>query len=190
VTQPIQAPGVAEMPPQPQLPTKNGAPQNEDWNNVSHINGTPVKVGERNDYLYKFRKTNLTLNPFGPFFGLYDFGVAYAVHQNVAISASITAIKDEMFQVSVTAPVYFRRAFSGPFLEGGLLFRNEHDYYAYDCYDSCSGSNGWIGPQLMMGWHWTFDIGLNIAFAAGVAKRLDDDGDPDFNGYFRVGYAF
>src|SRR5262249_10030090 len=60
VTQPLSPPGAAEMPPAPR------APQNEDWNNVSHINGTPVKVGERNDYLYKFKKSNIAANPFGP----------------------------------------------------------------------------------------------------------------------------
>src|SRR5688500_5103824 len=67
VTQPVMAPGAAEMPPVPVLPG-NGAPQNESWSNVSHINGVPVKVGERQDYLYKPKKYNLSTNPFGYFF--------------------------------------------------------------------------------------------------------------------------
>src|SRR5687768_1875279 len=46
------------------------APQNEDWSNVSHINGTPVKVGERNDYLNNgYKKVNLSSNPIGWMFG-------------------------------------------------------------------------------------------------------------------------
>src|ERR1043165_254703 len=36
--------GPSSMP--AQAPTANGAPQNEDWNNVSPINGVPGKVGE------------------------------------------------------------------------------------------------------------------------------------------------
>ena len=56
VAAPLSPPGAAEMPPPPPAPqTANGAPQNEDWNNVSHINGVPVKVGERGDYLYTVR---------------------------------------------------------------------------------------------------------------------------------------
>ena len=42
------------------------APQNEDWSNVSHINGQPVPVGDRNDYLYKFKKTNISVEPVRP----------------------------------------------------------------------------------------------------------------------------
>src|SRR5690349_8864756 len=70
----VMAPGAAEMPPvAPPAPSSaNGAPQNEDWNNVSHINGIPVKVGERQDYLYAPKKYNLSANPFGFFFGYYD----------------------------------------------------------------------------------------------------------------------
>src|SRR5215468_3169374 len=35
------------------------APQNEDWHNVSHINGQVVKVGERGDYLYRWKTINI-----------------------------------------------------------------------------------------------------------------------------------
>lgn len=203
VAQPIMPPGAAEMPPAPpaqQVVVANNAPQNEDWNNVSHINGMPVKVGERGDYLYRFRKNNIMVNPFGLFFGLYDISASHAVSQNLAVSAAITGT-DEFFQFSATLPLYFRRTFSGPFLEPGLLIRSEKNYY--DCYD-CSYSGGssstmsttWTGPQLMLGWQWTFDSGLNLSAAFGLAKKLDNSSDqyssdePEANGYFRVGYAF
>src|SRR5688572_4023829 len=62
------------------------APQNEDWNNVSHINGTPVKVGERNDYLNDgYKKVNISSNPIGWMFGFYGVSGSYAIHKNVAI---------------------------------------------------------------------------------------------------------
>lgn len=196
VAQPVMAPGAMEMPPPPPAPTANGAPQNEDWNNVSHINGVPVKVGERQDYLYKSKKFNLSTNPFGFFFGYYDIAGSMALGQNLAASVAITAWNEDYstgYQLSATLPLYFRKTFSGPFLEGGLLIRQtKHDDYYYDCYDcSSSMSDSWAGPQLMFGWQWTFDSGLNVAFAAGVAKQMgNEDGDTDANGYFRVGYAF
>ncbi len=168
------------------------APQNEDWNNVSHINGTPVKVGERSQYLYTFRKTNISGNPFGLFFGLYDISVAHAVSQNFVVNGALTVIdvgSAAAYQLSATVPLYFRRAFSGPFLEGGVLVRGGID--EIDCH-SCIGTYG--GPQLLFGWHWTFDSGLNVALAAGVMKNITDHDEYDDavepNGYFRVGYAF
>src|SRR5688572_11471424 len=201
VAQPIMAPGAAEMPPPPPLPAaSNGAPQNESWGNVSHINGTPVKVGERQDYLYRTKKFNLSTNPFGYFFGYYDIAGSMALGQNLAATVAITGWDEDYssgYQFSATLPLYFRKTFSGPFLEGGLLVRSTQndDYYydSYDCIDYCSGSStdSWAGPQLLFGWHWTFDSGLNIAFAFGVAKQMgNEDNDTDANGYFRVGYAF
>lgn len=198
----ISPPGAAEVPPAPQ--PRTGAPQNEDWSNVSHINGTPVKVGERGDYLYKFKKTNISANPFGVFFGYYDLAVSHALGQNLVASVSIGGwdFDDDWsqgYQISATLPLYFRRAYSGPYLEGGLLMRVDTttDYYAAplsSCID-CSyyyeeDNDAWIGPQLLLGWHWTFDSGLNLAMAFGVAKRFSDDNETDANGYFRVGYAF
>jgi hypothetical protein len=195
----FQPPGAAEPPP---AHTPHAGPQNEDWSNVSHINGTPVKVGERGDYLHRFRKTNISANPFGFFFGYYDVAVSHALGQNLAASIAITGWDldsgySQGYQISATAPLYFRRTYSGPYLEGGLLARvdTSDDYYAYSgaCYDECYSyreTRSWVGPQLLFGWQWTFDSGLNVAFAFGVAKRMNGDNDTDGNGYFRVGYAF
>jgi hypothetical protein len=159
------------------------APHNEEWSNVSHINGRPVPVGERSHYLYKYKRVNIAIDPISPFFSLIDGSIAYGVTQNIAISGSLLAYtKDNSWsQVGVTAPIYFRRTFSGPFIEPGLVYySNNGDSYA--------------GPTMMVGWHWSFDSGLNLAFALGVSKRLDaptyGSSDPQFNGYFRVGYAF
>jgi hypothetical protein len=198
----LQPPGAAEMPPTAPA-AASSAPQNEDWNNVSHINGTPVKVGERGAYLHKFRKTNISGNPFGPFFGYYDLAVSHALTQNLAASVSISGWDMDNsggYQISATVPLYFRRTYSGPFLEGGLLVRTDMSdtYYAesYDqygnaySYETMDTSSSWIGPQLLFGWQSTFDSGLNVALAFGVAKRLESDGDTEANGYFRVGYAF
>jgi len=204
--------GAAEMPPSaapvapasvaPVVPQAQPAPQNEDWSNVSHINGQLVKIGERHEYLVKFRKTNISANPFGPFFGLYDVSAAYGMSQNVAIAGSIGGYSkpnssSTMFQFTASAPIYLRRTFDGPFLEPGIIYRS-----------TSSGSDGymssrtWAGPELLFGWHWNFDSGLNISWAVGVAKHMsDNDTDSsgydynesdktDVNGYFRFGYNF
>ena len=74
-----------------------------------------------------------------------------------------------------------------------VLIRQTNDNYeCYDCYSTDSmSSDSWAGPELLFGWHWTFDSGLNVQFAAGFAKQMGNSkGDPDGNAYFRVGYAF
>ena len=58
-----------------------------------------------------------------------------------------------------------------------------------------------IGPEVLVGWHWTFDSGFNVAAAIGATRNMtarttdaygEDDGwhDPMPTGYMRVGYAF
>jgi len=194
----LAPPGVTLAPP-------STAPQNEDWSNVSHINGVPIKVGERGDYLYKFKKVNISADPFGLFFGYYDVAASYALSQNVALSVSMTGWSTDSssgYQATVSLPIYFRRTYSGPYLEPGLIMRSTNDNGdSFDCDDCGSGGTSsndtWAGPELLFGWHWTFDSGLNIAMAAGVAKHATDNQGMDYSdsstepvGYFRVGYAF
>jgi hypothetical protein len=112
------------------------------------------------------------------------------------------------YQVAASAPIYFRRTFSGPFLEPGVIARSTLRRVYYDlapcdtstgtggCYDN-SGQprDNWAGIEMLFGWQWTFDSGLNVAMAFGVVKHLatnrtGSSDDADANGYFRVGYAF
>ncbi|HEY1556211.1 MAG TPA: hypothetical protein VGF94_15350 [Kofleriaceae bacterium] len=181
-------------------PAAQPAPQNEDWSNVSHINGQLVKVGERGDYLYKFKKVNISVDPFGPFLGYYEAAISYGLSQNVALSASFGTLVDNSgntsgYQATLSLPIYFRRTYSGPFLEPGLIVRGSttNDDYECDGCDSTSTSTSWAGPEMLFGWQWMFDSGLNVAWAAGVVKHLGGDAmgeNTDVNGYFRVGYAF
>jgi hypothetical protein len=203
VTAAIAPPGATEMPPAPPAPA---APQNESWNNVSHINGSIVPVGERNQYLYAYKKNNLQSNPIAWMFGYYQIAGSHALSQNIAASLEISGwsaehSNDSGYQIAPTLQVYFKRTFSGPFLEGGLVIHhdnNSQDYY-YDCYDCAnpSMSRDWVGPEVMFGWAWMFDSGLNVSAAFGAAKRMQDSqsseyssDDPEPVGYFRVGYAF
>src|SRR5262245_42821150 len=106
-TEPVQQVPSAEPPP---VIVITPAPPNEDWNNVSHINGHPVKVGERGDYLYKWKKTNISTNPIGWIFGFYGLSVEHALTDNIAIRgdanmfmlASMTG-----YELGASLPIYF-----------------------------------------------------------------------------------
>jgi hypothetical protein len=208
-----QPPGATEAPPTmpPVAPAiaqaAQPAPQNEDWNNVNHINGQLVKIGEKHEYLIKFRKDNISANPFGPFWGYYDAAYSHAINQNVAFTGSIAGYSKSdsydshsMLQFTVSAPVYLRRTFDGPFMEPGLIYRSSTSGYN-DGYSDSMSTQSWVGPELLFGWHWNFDSGLNIAWAIGPAKHMSDNTTDsngyssnsekvDVNGYFRFGYNF
>lgn len=178
------------------------APQNEDWNDVSHINGTLVKVGERSDYILRYRKTNISSNPIGWMMGFYGLSVSHAVHPNVAVRVDANLFDFEYstgYEFGASLPIYFRRVYSGPFIEPGIItrgFRSTYDDSTYYCDYDCGGdsSSTMVGPEVMFGWHFTFDSGLNIAAAFGIARNLSNDDeygeDIEPAGYFRVGYAF
>jgi hypothetical protein len=170
-------------------------PQNEDWTNVSHINGEPVPVGERGDYLYKWKKTNIASNPIGWMMGFYGISVSQAVSDNIAIrgDANLFDIHESNtrgYEVGGSVPIYFKRVFQGPFLEPGLIVRDMHD-------EGDDDSRPSAGPSVVFGWHWTFDSGLNIAAAFGLMRDMnresmdeyDSGSDLEPSGYFRIGYA-
>jgi hypothetical protein len=194
----VAAPGAEEDPPAAPVAAAAtpAAPQNEAWSNVSHINGTPVPVGERNRYLYKFKKTNIAVNPFGPFVGYYDASATFAVTQNLALSVSGAGYSMDHgytsgYQVAATLPIYFRRTYSGPYLEPGLMTRHS----SHHLFDAGDEVDQWSGVEMLFGWQWMFDSGLNVQAAFGFARHLAssdsyESDDADANGYFRVGYAF
>lgn len=200
---PSAAPGAGPStvaPIAPQQPA-NAAPQNEDWSNVSHINGQLVKVGEKSDYLIKFKKTNISTNPIGFMFGFYGVSVSHALSNHVAIRLDANLFSFEStsgYEFGASLPIYFRRTHSGPFFEPGLITRGLRNDYAYDC-SGCSDTSSMdtmVGPEMLFGWHWTYDSGLNVAMAFGLARDMNTSNDYDYDsdiepaGYFRIGYAF
>lgn len=191
--QPIapQAPGGPGQTP----PAAPAAPQNEPWRNVSHINGTPVKVGERGDYLYQWKTTNVATNPIGWMFGFYGISLSHAVHDNVAIRGDANLISvgsQQGYEFGLSLPIYFRRVFQGPFLEVGIVARDfnaDDDCYS-DGYGSCENDPS-VGPEVLFGWHWTFDSGMNMAMAFGAMRDMNHGREySEPAGYFRIGYAY
>lgn len=192
--------GPATTAPAPTAPA-TGAPQNEDWNNLSHINGQLVKVGEANEYRKTYKRTIVSTNPLGWMYGSYGLSVSYGLNNNLAIRGDVNYI-DGFFgddsrgvEIGVGLPIYFRRTYQGLFLEPGFISRQS----SYNC-SGCAGNGSDIsdtvstyGPQMLVGWHWTWDSGLNFALAAGIGRNWASDSDysePFGNGYMRFGYAF
>jgi len=196
-----QAPG-AVVQPQGTATSPHGAPQNEPWSEVSHINGTLVKVGEKSDYILRYRKTNISTNPIGWMFGIYGVSVSHAVSQHVAIRGDANIVNfegAEGYEIGASLPIYFRRVYSGPFIEPGFIMRGSKSSYCDSSYSDC-GMETMTGPSMVFGWHWTFDSGLNIAAAFGAARNLNQEPMNEYgysdgeevtpSGYFRIGYAF
>jgi hypothetical protein len=194
-----------DEPPAP--PTTNGAPQNEDWNNVSHINGSVIPVGDRNQYLYKFKRYNISTDPFGPLYGNYSFSGSVALSENIVFRGDVSFGKQvdadgDGMELAASLPIYFRRAYSGPFLEPGLVLQtiNRDDGYVDNSgsYNTMSTTQNKVAFEMMIGWHWSFDSGLNLALAGGMARVINSDNNTDYYsgpelqpaGYFRVGYEF
>ncbi|MBA2544595.1 MAG: hypothetical protein H0V17_33440 [Deltaproteobacteria bacterium] len=196
VLEPAAPPPPAYPPPLPPQP----APQNEPWNAVSHINGRVVPVGERGNYLYKWKKTNVASNPIGWMIGFYGLSISHAIHNNVAIRGDVNLfdLRDSNtkgYEVGASLPIYFKRVYQGPFIEPGLIVRElgNQGFCDFDCTNTKS-----VGPSVVFGWHWTFDSGLNIAAAFGLMRNVNakmdefssSNNDTEPSGYFRIGYAF
>jgi hypothetical protein len=167
---------------------------------VSTLNNQLVKVGEKNEYLHSYKKFNLSLDPIGVIVGLYDISGSYAFHPNLAASLTVGYMYEpygadvQGFSTTLAMPVYFRKVYSGLFLEPGVSFAAVKET---DGPDSATA----IGPQMLIGWHWLWDSGLNFALAGGVQRNFtgkDHDSNSDVSnynkfravGYFRAGWNF
>jgi hypothetical protein len=181
--------------------TAAGAPQNADWNDLSHLNGQLVKVGETNDYHKSYKRTNISTNPIGWMLGSYGVSVSYGLNDHIALRGDVNYISNYLdddstgMEVGVGAPIYFRRTYQGVFLEPGFISRRfeSRDWCDFDCTSTTSTTVTTAGPQMLVGWHWTWDSGLNVAIAGGVGRNWasEDSYDKVFpNGYLRFGYAF
>ncbi len=156
-----------------------------DDENVSVMKGQLVEVGERNKYHYNAPKFNLDINPFGIMAGLYSASASFALGKIANIRGDVSYNEDDStWEIALGSQIYFRKMYSGTFLEPGLLRRESDNVF---------------GPQVLLGYTWIWDSGMNVSLAAGVGRNLNDNDDNDdtydskdtfANGYFRVGYAF
>lgn len=180
---------------------------------VSMINGHPIRIGEHNEYYYGYRRWNISTNPVAWMAGVFGASVSYGFHRNVAVHARFNVYTDTNnwidydydgggFDMGVGVPIYFRRTFQGAFLQPGFYFRQfEIEGYATPLSSPGTESVSEVGPEVLVGWHWSWDSGLNIAAAAGVARNLNENDSYYGNdyygndgivptGYLRFGYSF
>jgi len=161
---------------------------------VSEINGTPIPVGSHNEYYYDIKRTNISTNPVGWVLGSYGLSASYAFTDNLAVRGDVNYYAppgEELtgFEFGAGLPVYFRRAYQGPFLEPGVIVRSFDDNEDGASADSVTT----FGPQVLAGWAWMWDSGLNISVAVGAGRNFSNDDEHDevfANGYLRFGYAF
>jgi hypothetical protein len=168
------------------------APQTDGWNDLSHINGQLVKVGEKNDYRKAYKRTIISTNPVGWILGSYGVSLSHGLNDHIAIRGDINYLSNWMdedisgLEVGIGAPIYFRRTYQGVFLEPGIISRR------FDSEGQTEVTAA--GPQMLVGWHWTWDSGLNVAIAGGIGRNWSTDSEYEEkifgNGYLRFGYAF
>jgi hypothetical protein len=174
---------------------------------ISQINGQLVPVGNHNDYHFSFRKTNVSTNPIGWMMGIYGLSISHALSNNIAVRGDINAMinvfdsNSSGFEAGVTLPLYLRRTYQGPFIEPGVMIRaisSERTDYAYNGTGSSTtttmDTTTQVGPQVLVGYHWTYDSGFNVAMAFGLQRNLSTEDSYDDGilpaGYLRFGYAF
>jgi Protein of unknown function (DUF3575) len=182
-------------------PASQPPPAGGDGRDMSHIGGVPVRVGDHHEYYYGFRRTNLSTNPIGWILGIYGVSLSYGLSSHFALRGDVNYFNPvgddgtEGYELGVGLPIYFRRTYSGPFLEPGAIVRRFTDSGLDEEGDD---DNITMGPQVLAGWHWIWDSGLNLALAFGLGRNWSErDTDSDYddeevfvNGYLRFGYAF
>jgi hypothetical protein len=163
---------------------------------VSTLNGELVPVGEANRFRYSHPRWNVSSNPLGWIIGSYGASVSYAPLSQVAVRGDVSYYRNEGdrgFELGLGAPIYFRKMYSGFFLEPGLTFK----VLSND--DSGTRERTTVvGPQVMLGWHWFWDSGLNVAAALGAGRNWNSSSSGTFDDYneifpayyLRFGYAF
>ncbi len=165
---------------------------------VSTLNNQLVKVGDRHEYLYAYKKWNVSTNPIAWIWGTYGLSVSYAFHSNFAVRGDLNYVEDLYGseegggEFSLSVPVYFRKMYTDYFLEPGFTYQKfqvgKKDVRVY-------------GPSVLIGHHWYWDSGLNISAALGFGRNWSAVKKSDFEnadrvnklfatGYLRFGYAF
>lgn len=172
---------------------------------ISQINGQLVPVGTHNEYHYSFRKTLIAANPIGWLMGVYGVSVSQALTNNIAVRGDITAFinpfgedGNNALEFGISAPIYLRRTYQGPFIEPGLAVRtyttDTCDYYSSSPTSCGTTTESQTGPQVLVGYHVSYDSGFSMAAAFGLQRNLTTTSEYDDGilpaGYFRVGYAF
>ncbi len=134
---------------------------------ISKIDGQLVKVGDKNDYEYDYKKWNIGINAFLLPQDIVSISGSYAITENIAPRVGVAFGKFGFSNQDVSAnlgvPVYFKKVYSGFFVEPGV--------------DSTAGF------YVAGGYHWMWDSGFNVYLGIGAGKKGGA-------GMFQLAYAF
>lgn len=165
---------------------------------ISQINGQLVPVGEHNKYVFNHYTWNISTNPLAYSYGTFSLGVSHSMGSVVALRMDAdyyapfaTGISGA--GASIGLPIYFKKMYDGFFLElGARVFSGKQK--------DTDTSVLFYGPQALIGWHWIWDNGLNIALAVGsgytkISGSQNSSVDVSISGvlpagYLRIGKAF
>jgi hypothetical protein len=143
-------------------------------------------------------------NPFGVALGFYDAGVSVAVSGHAALHLDVTRYdltrglhreRAQGYEVDVGVALYLGRTFHGAFVEPGFMLRSTETVGYYEGH--YGGTT--MGPQVLLGYHLTWQGGFSVAAALGGGWNAGDENvETDWfawdhvfaNGYLRIGYAF
>jgi hypothetical protein len=178
-------------------PQSNAAPGSTSSGSISTLNGELVPVGDHNRFQYDFKRFNASTNPIGWMIGRYGLSLAYAPTNIVAVRGDVSYYNwegDHGVDVALAAPIYFRKMYSGFFLEPALTFKALSSDF-----NGGTESATVVGPQMSAGWHWYWDSGLNVQLSLGIGRNWNSNDSDAFDaryneifptGALRFGYAF
>jgi len=164
----------------------------EEYNTLP-TNKPVIPVGERNRYRNTYKTWNVWTSPFGYFFGNFSLGASYAFHQNVKVNIEPQFIYFFLAKphvvgggATLSTSIYFKKVYDGFYLEPGarILYLSQKRSLGGPTADGLVG-----GPQLIAGWGWIWDSGLNFNIGFGLGyywgKAGKDVEDTDsFSGIF------
>lgn len=164
---------------------RTNGPTNLYPENLSTINGHPIKVGEHNEYYNQHPKFSVGLNPLGLIMGLYGLSGTYAVSDHVGVRGEFLLIRKAFgdggangVSLQGGVPIFFKQMYQGFFLEPGFTIRGLEQ-------------NGvTAGPHVMAGWQWRWDSGFTAAMAFGAGRDFGNNDEVFPTGYFHTGYTF
>lgn len=139
---------------------------------ISKIDGQIVKVGSKNEYEYDYKKWNIGVNAFALPLGYISASGSYAFTDHLVArvgAAYDTNNKKGEHSVNAGIPIYFKKAYSGFFIEPGYDTR--------------------VGIYTAAGYHWMWDSGFNVYAGAGFAKRPSNSQTSGI-GMLQVAYNF
>ena len=71
---------------------------------------------------------------------------------------------------ALAAPIYFRKMYSGFFLEPAITFKALSTDF-----NGGTENATVVGPQMSAGWHWYWDSGLNLQLSLGIGRNWNSN---------------